>query len=220
MGREYHQGHRCGRDKQGLGYPFAWSGAPCGKNLAECLRRVEERVRTAEPGEWILGQGWNQNNWDGIWPTAADLDSLAPNNPVYLTAKSYHAGLANSAALKLASIHQSTPDPVNGQLQRDANGQLTGVLLETAMLLVEQAIPAPSVDAIADAFEQAQPILWRMGLTGVHDFDRRSCFMALQQLHAQEKLKLRITKSIPLEDLSHAAALGLRTGFGDDLRWY
>ncbi|MBN1451456.1 MAG: amidohydrolase [Anaerolineales bacterium] len=183
--------------------------------LDECLRRVEERVRSAKPGEWILGHGWNQNNW-GQWPTATGLDKIAPNNPVYLTAKSLHAAWANSAALKKAGLTSSSPDPVNGQLQRDADGQLTGILLETAMELVGKIIPAPSVEAIAEAIEQAQPILLRTGLTGVHDFDRRNCFMALQQLHSSGKLKLRVTKSIPLDDLDHAVELGLRTGFGDD----
>lgn len=201
----------------------------------ECLNRIAERVRAAGPGEWVLGHGWNQNSWslsppaspartlDGrggsasaSWPTAADLDSIAPDNPVYLTAKSLHAGWANSAALRRAGITNNTPDPANGQLQRDEHGALTGILLETAMQLVSNAIPEPSLSSVAEAIEQAQPLLWRMGLTGAHDFDRRFCFMALQQLQAQDKLKLRVTKSIPLEDLTHAVELGLRTGFGDD----
>ena len=183
--------------------------------VEECLHRVEERVHTAKPGEWVLGHGWNQNNWEG-WPSAAALDKIAPRNPVYLTAKSLHAGWANTAALKLAGITQASPDPVNGQLQRNDAGHLTGILLESAMLLMDEAIPEPPVEASADAIEKAQPILWRMGLTGLHDFDRRACFMALQQLHAQGRLKLRVTKSIPVEELPHAVALGLRTGFGDD----
>jgi predicted amidohydrolase YtcJ len=183
--------------------------------LEECLRRVAERVHSAQPGEWILGFGWNQNNW-GAWPSATDLDKISPDHPVYLVAKSVHAAWANSTALKLAGLTSASPDPVNGQLQRDDRGQLTGILLEKAMELVDAVIPEPSVGSIAEAIETAQPNLWRMGLTGVHDFDRRACFMALQQLHAQGKLKLRITKSIPLEDLEHAVELGLRTGFGND----
>jgi len=183
--------------------------------LDECLRRVEERVRSAQPGEWVLGHGWNQNTWDA-WPSAVDLDKIAPDNPVYLTAKSLHAAWANSAALKLSGITPASPDPVNGQLQRDGHGDLTGILLESAMELVSRVIPEPSVESVAEAIHAAQPILWRMGLTGVHDFDRRACFMALQQLHAQGMLKLRVTKSIPLESLDHAVELGLRTGFGDD----
>jgi predicted amidohydrolase YtcJ len=67
-----------------------------------------------------------------------------------------------------------------------------------------------------EMLERAQAILWRMGLTGVHDFDGRDCFMALQQLHAEARLKLRVVKSIPVELLEQACELGLRTGFGDD----
>ena len=108
--------------------------------LEECLKRVAERVKKSKPGEWILGHGWNQNPW-GRWPTASDLDSIAPNNPVYLTAKSLHAALANSAALKIANITASTPDPTNGQIQRQLNGDPTGVLLESAMDLITRVNP-------------------------------------------------------------------------------
>lgn len=197
--------------------------------LDKCLQRVEERARTARPGEWILGHGWNQNNWkithlpgsDTLsrlrdWPSLADLDYIAPDNPVYLTAKSLHAAWVNTAALQRAGITAGTPDPLNGHFQRDEHGALTGILLESAMEWVSKVIPEPTLASIVDAIEKAQPLLWRMGLTGVHDFDRRACFMALQQLHVQDKLKLRVTKSIPLEDLDHAVELGLRTGFGDD----
>ena len=182
----------------------------------ECLRRVAERTRTAKPGEWILGHGWNQNVW-GMWPTAAELDSIAPNNPVYLTAKSLHAGWANTQAMKMANITTSTPDPQNGQVQRDEKGNVTGILLESAMGLVEDAIPEPTVSELANAIEKAQSILWRLGLTGVHDFDRRDSFMALQQLHRQGRLKLRVLKNMPVELLDQAFALGLQSGFGDDM---
>jgi len=182
---------------------------------AECLRRVAERVKNSKPGEWILGHGWNQNVW-GTWPAASELDTIAANNPVYLTAKSLHAAWANTPALKLANIAPSTPDPQNGQIQRDTQGNATGILLETAMELVSRSIPESSINEIADAIEKAQPILWKMGLTGVHDFDRRDSFMALQELHSQHKLKLRVLKNIPVELLDEAHALGLRGGFGDD----
>src|SRR5215510_4973810 len=182
----------------------------------ECLRRVAERVQKSKPGEWILGHGWNQNLW-GSWPSTADLDALAPNNPVYLTAKSLHAAWANTKALQMANISSSTPDPQNGQIQRDAKGNATGVLLETAMELVGNTIPEPSHTEIMNAIEKAQPILWKMGLTSVHDFDRRDSFMALQDLHVQHRLKLRGLKNLPVELLNEMHALGLRSGFGDDL---
>lgn len=181
----------------------------------ECLRRVEEYARKAKAGEWILGHGWNQNVW-GVWPSASELDAIAPNNPVYLTAKSLHASWANTAALRLAKINDHTANPQNGQIQRDERGNATGILLETAMELVGEMIPEPGIDEIADAMEKAQSILWKMGLTGVHDFDRRDSFMALQKLHAHGQLKLRVLKNIPVELLDQAYALGLGAGFGDD----
>ena len=69
------------------------------KTKAECLQRVAERARNSKPGEWVLGHGWNQNEWStsGEWPTAAELDAVAPDHPVYLTAKSLHAGWSNTA---------------------------------------------------------------------------------------------------------------------------
>ena len=182
----------------------------------ECLSRVSERVKKSKPGDWILGHGWNQNVW-GNWPSASELDVIAPNNPVYLTAKSLHAAWANTHAMKLANITAQTPDPQNGQIQRDAKGNITGVLLESAMELMDSAIPEPTIDEIANGIEKAQSILWKMGLTGVHDFDRRDSFMALQKLHTQGKLKLRVLKNLPVELLNQAFELGLRSGFGDDM---
>jgi len=191
------------------------------KTKDECLRRVAERVKKAKPGEWVLGHGWNHNEWSmsGEWPTINELDSIAPNNPVYLTAKSLHAAWSNTSALNLAQITADMPDPKDGKIQRDENNRVIGILLETAMQLVERAIPEPSIESIANAIESAQPILWKMGLTGIHDFDRRDSFMALQHLHSQGKLKLRVNKNIPVESLDHAFELGLRTGFGDDRLW-
>jgi predicted amidohydrolase YtcJ len=192
--------------------------------LEECLRRVAERVKTASQGEWILGHGWNQNEWfypspagEGSgWPHASHLDAIAPNHPVYLTAKSLHVAWVNSAALKIAGITASTPDPRNGGIQRDQFGEPTGILLESAMDLVSNVIPQPGISDVVEAVRAVQPILWKMGLTGVHDFDRRACFMALQQLHQRGELKLRVIKNIPVDDLEHARGLGLRSGFGDD----
>ncbi len=183
---------------------------------AECLRRVAERVRMAKPGEWIFGYGWNQNSWVEGFGTAADLDAVAPHNPVYLTAKSLHAGWANSQALEMAGITASTPDPKDGFIQRNESGNPTGILFEKAMDLMKAAIPEPDPEELAEIIRDIQPYLWKMGLTGLHDFDRRACFQALQYLHERDELKLRVIKSIPFEEMEDAIRLGLRTGFGDD----
>jgi len=182
----------------------------------ECLRRVAERARSAKPGDWILGHGWNQNLWPEGFGDADELEAAAPGHPVYLTAKSLHAAWANRTAMQLAGITAATPDPEDGSLLRDASGRPTGILLEEAMQLVAGHLLAASADEISRQIEQAQANLWQVGLTGVHDLDRRDCFIALQQLDREGKLRLRVVKGIPAEDLEHAAALGLRSGFGSD----
>jgi hypothetical protein len=183
--------------------------------LAECLRRVGEEASRSAPGKWILGHGWNQNVW-GAWPSAAELDGVAANNPVFLTAKSLHAAWANTAAMQLAGLQPGTADPPDGQIQRNATGEPTGILLEGAASWVSRLVPEPDLGGLADAIDQAQAELWKFGLTAVHDFDGRDCFMALQQLRLDGRLKLRVTKSIPVKLLGQAHDLGLRTGFGDD----
>jgi len=189
------------------------------KTKEECLRRVGERARNSKPGEWVLGHGWQQNDWDGNFPTAEELNAVSPNNPVYLTAKSLHAAWANTSAMKLANVTDDTPDPKDGAIHRDANGKATGILLETAMALVNAAVPEPTLAELEAAMLNAQSVLWKMGVTGIHDFDRRQSFMALQSLRASNKLKLRVCKNIPVESVEQANDLGLRTGFGDEWLW-
>lgn len=186
------------------------------RTRAECVSRVADRARNTPPGEWLLGHGWNQNNWSNGYGSVKDLDSHTPNTPVYLTAKSLHAAWINSTALLLSGISTQTPDPPGGRIGRDEHGNPTGILFENAMELVTKAIPEPSLEQVTLAIQNALPSLYCLGLTGVHDFDRRRCFIALQKLHDQGMLRLRVVKSIPIEDLPHAVALGLRTGFGDE----
>ncbi len=183
---------------------------------AECLRRVEERANVSAPGEWVLGHGWNQNDWKEGFGDKTDLDSISPQQPVYLTAKSLHAAWVNSVALQAARISSHTPDPPGGRIGRHVNGEPNGILYESAMELVANGIPSPNAIGIAQAIKQALPQLWSMGLTGAHDFDQRLCFQALQQLKDDGDLLFRVLKSIPLGDIYHAVELGLKTGFGDD----
>lgn len=183
--------------------------------LQSCVRRVEARARAVPPGEWILGHGWNQNDW-GRFGDSRDLDTVAPGHPVYLTAKSLHAGWANSEALRRAGIHATTPDPRGGLIQRQADRSPTGIVFESAMNLVAQAVPEPTTGALREAMRAAQQRLWKMGLTGVHDFDGPRSFRSAQLLLESGQLGLRVLKSIPFELLAEAAALALRTGFGNE----
>jgi predicted amidohydrolase YtcJ len=152
----------------------------------------------------------------GAFPTAADLDAVAPEIPAFLVHKSGHAAWVNSAALRRAGVDATTPDPVGGQVQRNERGEPTGILLETAMNLVRSCIPVATEDEVAAAMLAAQRYCWQVGLTGIHDFDGRRAFRALQMLHAERELGLRVVKNIPVARLEHAIGVGLRSGFGDD----
>lgn len=184
---------------------------------AECIERVQQRAVNSQPGEWIRGHGWRQNDWPEGFGTAAHLDEAAGRNPVYLTAASLHAAWVNSAALREAGITAETVDPPNGQIQRDERGRPTGILFEEAMGLVDDVIPHPTAEEDVATMQAAQRQLWQFGLTGIHDFDRLRSFAALQTLRSRGELKLRVHKQLPVEALEHAIGIGLHSGFGDDL---
>lgn len=185
--------------------------------LAEALHRVQQR-RQARPDEtWLQGRGWTQEVWaDRRFPTATALDGVAADRPVFLSHKSGHAAWVNSLALQRGGISAETPDPPGGHIQRDAHGQPTGILLEEAMSLVRRHIPPPTPGHIAAAMRRAQTHCWAVGLTGLHDFDGRDSFLALQELRREGELGLRVYKNLPAELVDHVVAAGLQTGFGDD----
>lgn len=182
----------------------------------EFLKRVARRAADTPPGTWILGHGWNANEWEEGVGDPADLDAITPEHPVYLTAKSLHAAWANRRARQIAHLGPGTPDPPGGRMDRDIEGRPNGLLYESAMELVSEAIPESSLQTLVEAIRDALPTLWRLGLTGVHDFDRTRCFAALQILHQNEALKLRVIKNLPMESLPQISEVGLRSGFGDD----
>lgn len=186
----------------------------------ECLSRVAQKARQLKPGEWVLGHGWNQNIWPEGFGTAALLDVVSPNNPVYLTDKSIHAGWANSLALKAAGITGQTPDPAGGTIQHDRMGEPTGILFENAVALVEKIIPQASMENLKKSLLAAQDSLFKMGVTGVHNYDGAECETALAELHREDRLLLRVCQGIRFESLDSAISSGIHTGDGDDTLWY
>lgn len=181
------------------------------------LERVKPFVERLHAGEWITGHGWSQEYWaDRQFPTAAELDAVAPQNPVYLRAKSGHAAWVNTLALRMCEIDNNTPDPEGGQIVRDARGVATGLLLETAMNLVNERIPHPKLDQLAQQMLAAQDRFHACGLVGLHDFDNPSSMAATQILRERGQLGLRVLKQINKAWLPHALELGIRSGFGDD----
>lgn len=196
-------------------YAFGLQKIDCETNTkAECLRRVAERAKTTPAGQWILGHGWNHNQWAAGAGTAAELDAAAPGRLVYLTSKSLHNSWCSTAALQAAGIDDNTPNPKDGSIGRDASGKADGILYEEAAALIEDILPEPTTLETCKALLNAQQALWQFGLTGVHDFDGRRCFAALQILDSENLLRLRVLKGIPRTSLDAAITLGLRSGHG------
>jgi len=183
----------------------------------ECLARVRQKVLQTQPGEWVIGHGWNQNNWQNGYGTISELDDISKIHPIYLTAKSLHASWSNSLALSQAGLNKFTQNPESGMIGKNSEGNLTGLLFENATQLVEKIIPHSDINKTTENLEIAQSELWKFGITGVHDFDGKDCFLALQKLENAGKLKLRVLKSIPLDILDAAIDFGASTGFGSDL---
>ena len=109
----------------------------------ECLNRVNEITRSTAPGKWILGHGWNHNIWPEGYGSVEDLDQISTDHPIYLTGKSLHVSWANTTVLQLAGISRNSPNPPGGLLGRDPEGNLTGILFEDAVKLIETIIPLP-----------------------------------------------------------------------------
>lgn len=154
----------------GLGQSLEMLDLRQARDVRDLAARVAERAATTTAGEWIVGRGWDQNTWPGgDWPTAADLDAVTPDHPVFLTRVDGHAALVNRVALDAAGITVETPDPDGGRLLRDADGVPTGVLVDAAVSLVGRHIPPPSPDMRRRQVALADATLARLGITTVHD---------------------------------------------------
>ena len=191
------------------------------KTLDEALNRITQKLptdyRSLNTDTWLEGRGWRVTDWGQTnFPTAAHLDAISSDIPICLRDHSGHAAWVNSRALQIANVDDQTADPSGGQIQRDENGQPTGILFEDAIDLVARHIPETTTDQIAKAMQQAQEYCWRVGLTGLHDFDGRACFVALQTLQQNGELGLRVVKNVPVYRLEHAIGVGLRSGFGNE----
>ena len=139
-------------------------------SLPDALKAIGDYAR-ANPGQgWLRGRGWNQENWKlGRFPTAADVDAVVSDRPVWFERVDGHAGWANSRALEAAGITDKTPDPAGGKIMRDANGKATGVLVDAAKELVVKVMPAYTEAEGRMALDRALGAMAKVGLTGAHD---------------------------------------------------
>lgn len=192
-------------------------------SLEEALRIIAERARALPAGAWLRGGGWDHIPWGRRWPTRADLDAVCSGRPAVLSRKDGHSLWLNSKALALAGITAATPDPAGGQIQRDRDGEPTGLLFETAMELARSVVPPISEAERLDGLRAALREALSYGITSIHvppGPDHASAPEALrdlQTLRARGELSVRSLAFIAQPDLEGALALGIRSGLGD--RW-
>ncbi len=161
----------------------------------EIIQRLREQEQLLSDGDWLLGGGWDQNDWEvKEFPSRADLDAAFPERPVWLQRIDGHAGWANGAALALADRNLSGDwQPQGGFIHRDADGQPTGVLVDGAMELVEKAVPAISPELLQASLGLALQQMVSLGLTGVHDMGvNRQVLESYRQLIAAGQFPSRV----------------------------
>ena len=140
------------------------------RSFEEVVGRVRRRVANARPGEWIIGRGWDQNDWlETNWPTHDLLSAATPDNPVYLTRVDGHAGLANRKAIETAGLDPSIADPPGGRIMRSSDGTPTGVVIDRAQALITSRIPRVGREQLEEQIRLADRELRGVGITTVHD---------------------------------------------------
>lgn len=187
----------------------------------EMKRMLQEKIDATPEGEWIIGIGWNENNFsDKKIFSKRELDELSSRHPIFLTRICCHIYLANSLAFQIAGISEDRPDPNGGKLDRNEHGELTGLLLENAGMLIQQHIPEPTYAELKLCLEAAIQEAWSVGLVGCHSEDLRNAggFLQTVQLYDevlhQEQHYFRVNQLVYYQFLDELLQTEQRFGHG------
>jgi hypothetical protein len=190
------------------------------------MQRIAAYARTRPSGEWIQDGNWDEEKWTPVsLPTHEWIDSVTPNNPVWVNRSDGHMMLANALAMKLAGITKATPDVAGGVIVRDNDGNPTGIFKDAAKDLVERVIPPPSDAQVDEALLAAQKYaldngvtsVQDMGFTGSHAADMQALVVrGYQRLMSEGKWKVRVSARFPLDHYQRLTGLGIATNFGND----
>ncbi|WP_156291632.1 amidohydrolase [Oceanobacillus salinisoli] len=190
----------------------------------EMIEKIQERTKQLEPGQWLLGSGWDENLFtDGTIPTISELDYAAPANPLLLNRICQHAAVVNTKALEMSNYHPSMTIPEGGTIVLDeTTKQPTGVLLESAKDLIKQHIPANSYAVLKNALRKAIQFSIEKGLTSVHTNDPlylgglEQTYQLYNELLNGENLGLRANLLINHDFLDDMRQAGMYTGYGNE----
>lgn len=166
----------------------------------EFIGRIREFAKTMKPGEWMLEGNWDHENWGGELPGRSWIDSITKDIPVFVNRSDGHMALANSAALKAAGITDEVGDVVGGEIERYANGELTGLFKDNAMSLVSSKIPDYSAKQYDEALQAAMEYAASHGVTSVHHMGTMGDIEVFERARKANRLKTRIYATAPIPD--------------------
>ncbi len=206
------------------GYQLQSVNLRAAKSPKEFVKIMKEYLSGVKDHRWIQGGDWDHEAWGGQLPTKEWIDSISPDNPIFVTRYDGHMALANSVALKRAGIDKNTKTPVGGEIEKDpATGEPTGILRDDAMNLVYEKIPDPSQKELDEMIQRAAAHALQNGLTQVHDMGSYGGWIDLatyQRAYKQDKLGIRIYSVVALSTWKKLAEYIKKNGKGNDmLRW-
>ena len=171
------------------------------KSLADMLAKIKSAADAAPAGHWLTGGNWDHTLWtQKVLPTRQDLDRVTGDHPTFLDRIDGHIAIANSAALTAAGITGKTTAPQGGAIDRDASGEPTGIVRESAQGLVYKVIPPPTPAERRKGDELAITDALKHGVTSVQDFSDWNDFLVFEQIEKEGKLHLRISEWLPFKD--------------------
>ncbi len=184
----------------------------------EFVRRLKEYAATLQPGEWITGGDWDHELWRGTpLPQRDWIDSVTPNNPVFVNRLDGHMALANSAALHAAGVTRATATPPGGEIVRDATGEPLGIFKDQAMDLIWKAFPEPSTEKRDSALARAMAHAASLGVTATAHMSASWADLATyRRLQQAGRMTLRVALYLPLDQWHAVADTVARAGPGDD----
>lgn len=186
------------------------------KTSQEFVDRIKAFASKLPKGRWILGGKWDHENWTpNNLPTAAMIDAVTPDNPVFIDRLDGHMALANSLAMSMAKVDKNVKDVPGGEIVRDASGNPTGVFKDAAMNYVGSVIPDPSFEERLESAQAATDHAASLGITSVQDMSAGTDVGVYQELLRRGTLKTRVYGCSPLSNYTRWKNTGVRYAFGD-----
>jgi predicted amidohydrolase YtcJ len=185
------------------------------KTPAEFVARIKAFAATVPKGTWITGGDWDHQQWGGELPQRAWIDSVTPDNPVWVNRLDGHMSLANSAALRAAGVSRATVDVDGGTIVRDAAGEPTGILKDNASALVDQKVPSASVEQNDRALAAAMRYVAEQGVTSVHNMGTWDDLATFERAHAVGAMITRVYAVVPLASWARLRDTVAARGHGD-----